>query len=778
MKCFFYLIFLFFGSCVYSNSEACELSKNEYVLDAQGRVSSWHKKNGITIFYEYDSSDRMISLKSSDLTLHYEYKYGDLLEPIEIIDKIAHSKIQRFYENKMLIKETSPTFSIQKKYDEKNQVKEIIYPDNSSAKYQYQDSNLTEVLRYDPSNILLYSHKYEYSNNALKETLINGNGLVTSFFDENLMLVERKAPYISFKLTDSPTKKNISSSYYETSYNFDEKNQLIKETGMFNNSFSYDEKFNKISKNDKTFTINEKNQLLSDTDSEYKYDLNGNLTEEISSDDSYIYSYDALDRLKAVLCINKYKILFFYDGLNRRICKETYSFENENFQLISKRFFFYDNNHEIGSLDEKGQIVELKVMGKNQILSYKEPIAIEIDKKPYAPIYDLNHNLCALLFDGKLVETYHYSAFGQTRFFDENFDELETSKTKNPWRFCSKRVDEETKLVFFDRRYYSPRAERWITPDPNGSIDSSNLYAFVLNNPINNVDLHGFSSISIEMQKVFYYLTRQTAKVAASFGSLMEYLNDEMIAFPFLNKVFSLSSGFIKFAFNPFELDPYIKLLKPLGKENPKIRMGYLNGICNVCPQECIDSGETIVSKIDERAELDLYYLASHGCVIDYLECIFLKLNMQTPNTERFKNLLSENLKKVPSDGKYILFLHSKSALIAKIAISELSDEEKSKIEIYASAPIELLPKELCSSVKNVLSKSDGISLLNSIQIVQTLCSNSIDLEWIDSIDSPFPSDHFFLSKSYQLRLKKQMDEIIERFILPQETKLAKNNRS
>nr|NGX39925.1 putative deoxyribonuclease RhsC [Chlamydiota bacterium] len=55
----------------------------------------------------------------------------------------------------------------------------------------------------------------------------------------------------------------------------------------------------------------------------------------------------------------------------------------------------------------------------------------------------------------------------------------------------SKRHDAETGLIYFGRRYYDPELGRFITADPEGYVDSANLYAFVLNNPLIQHDLYG-----------------------------------------------------------------------------------------------------------------------------------------------------------------------------------------------------------------------------------------------------------------------------------------------
>ena len=59
------------------------------------------------------------------------------------------------------------------------------------------------------------------------------------------------------------------------------------------------------------------------------------------------------------------------------------------------------------------------------------------------------------------------------------------------WRFSSKRVDPETGLVYFGRRYYDPILGKWLTQDPLGLKAGPNLYAYVLNCPMTMFDLYG-----------------------------------------------------------------------------------------------------------------------------------------------------------------------------------------------------------------------------------------------------------------------------------------------
>ena len=69
-----------------------------------------------------------------------------------------------------------------------------------------------------------------------------------------------------------------------------------------------------------------------------------------------------------------------------------------------------------------------------------------------------------------------------------------TGSLEQPFGFSTKRYFAELGLVYYGFRYYSPAMAKWITRDPIGETGGVNLYALVLNNPVNWVDPWGFSA--------------------------------------------------------------------------------------------------------------------------------------------------------------------------------------------------------------------------------------------------------------------------------------------
>ncbi|MBF8297237.1 MAG: repeat protein, partial [Bacteroidetes bacterium] len=62
----------------------------------------------------------------------------------------------------------------------------------------------------------------------------------------------------------------------------------------------------------------------------------------------------------------------------------------------------------------------------------------------------------------------------------------------NPYRFSSKEYDPKTGLYYFGGRFYESNFQRFSNQDPIGEAGGINLYQFVGNDPVNNVDPFGF----------------------------------------------------------------------------------------------------------------------------------------------------------------------------------------------------------------------------------------------------------------------------------------------
>ena len=77
---------------------------------------------------------------------------------------------------------------------------------------------------------------------------------------------------------------------------------------------------------------------------------------------------------------------------------------------------------------------------------------------------------------GNIVAKYEYSPFGKITLQNGAY------ASANPFRFSSEYHDDETGLVYYNFRYYSPELGRWTNGDPIEEEGGWNLYQMVFNN--------------------------------------------------------------------------------------------------------------------------------------------------------------------------------------------------------------------------------------------------------------------------------------------------------
>ena len=91
--------------------------------------------------------------------------------------------------------------------------------------------------------------------------------------------------------------------------------------------------------------------------------------------------------------------------------------------------------------------------------------------------------------DGIKVWSAEYLPFGKATV-DEDPDGDGQKVTLN-LRFPGQYFDQETGLHYNYHRYYDPRTGRYLTSDPIGMLGGINLFTYVANNPVNEIDPYG-----------------------------------------------------------------------------------------------------------------------------------------------------------------------------------------------------------------------------------------------------------------------------------------------
>jgi RHS repeat-associated protein len=725
--------------CLGRLSRQLEGEKKETIFsyDIMGRLSSKKLPSGTLLSYAYDELGRVVFLKSSDGSIHYTYEYGKGNDPVLFLDHVEKLSVKRVYNCAgEIIQETLPSglvlfFS----YDQEGHKKKITLPDGSSIFYEYASGHLHSVSRIDAQGNFQYKHvysKYDQSGRVAEEEMICGLGLIKTTYD----LLERPVEQISSFLSQSITY-GISGLVTETkstllgdkTYEYDGLSQL-KEKGLFDSTGNHT-----------SYAVGDCNEVLSNLETKFSYDLDGNLVEKNGFGKKAIYTYDALGRLTSVTD-EKRKIEYGYDPLSRLFIKKS-----KELNALKTELFFYEGGKEIGMADEDGKLQQVKVLGLGIGGEIGATVAIEVDGKVFAPLHDFSGNIIGLVSEkGQIADIYSMSPFGAV--------ERESSEI-SPWRFGSKR--HEGGLVFFGSRFYDVSLGRWLTPDPSGFAEGPNLYAYVLNNPLSRFDEFGLSS----SDKDSFSLEIPISSIERSLGA--EYLIECRGVVGGASMDCYVSCGFLhKLQYTPEEikvgrvnlLDHFAELLPSSGR---KIGLVTLSNGMNTTLDGFEEMGFSVASRISEGTLFIGMLTPSDGFFADLARSAMERGNYITPviaQTAQFISAIIEKIHAINPDLLWLDIRHSEGGVIGRRAIEMLSPHERKILQrqmcSFTMGSAMPMPSDYGLHVHNVYSTADyftghfGVFMPSSysIEIIPTAAHYSERVGWF--------VDHAFVGTTYQ----------------------------
>ena len=118
---------------------------------------------------------------------------------------------------------------------------------------------------------------------------------------------------------------------------------------------------------------------------------------------------------------------------------------------------------------------------------------------------------------GQVISYEEYLPYGGTAFIAG--DAMREVRMRD-YRFCGKEADEATGLYYFGHRYFAPWVGRWLSPDPIGQQDGSNLYLYVHDNPISYYDPDGLQTTVTPIDPGKEIVVRQP-RVPPKFASVL-----------------------------------------------------------------------------------------------------------------------------------------------------------------------------------------------------------------------------------------------------------------
>ena len=395
----------------------------------------------------------------------------------------------------------------------------VDYPDGNYVSYSYDNAcRLTSVTtpfgttayEYDLLDRLTrvvdrngYATVYEYDANGNRTAVHYANGFTTTYDYDllNRLICEKTidingdivVQYI-YTLGAAGERKSVTELDRTLEYSYDSLYRLTSETITEGEkvtvyTYAYDNVSNRILKTENgaatEYVYNALNQLVSDSETTYDYDLNGNLIRVIGSVQSALYEYNAENKLVKATVQNGSLVIeesYTYDYQGNRTSKSTHK-SNGEYEYTK---YLNDNSslkNVLAEIDENGTAKCVYTIGADLISQ-------ERDGRTSVYLYDGHGSVVGLANEnGVVTDTYCYDAFGNLLKSKGN--------TENCYRYCGEQFDESTGLYYLRARYMDTSAGRFISQDTyQGTINdpvSLHKYLYANANPVTYSDPSGYS---------------------------------------------------------------------------------------------------------------------------------------------------------------------------------------------------------------------------------------------------------------------------------------------
>jgi RHS repeat-associated protein len=492
-------------------------SKLEQAYDVAGRLTTFTNKRLQQIQYEYDTDGRMVKKTTPEGFFNFTYDERDRLSEIEAPDfhyKYAYGLIPGNYYT--ILQEENLKNGLWSQYINNKHGLPREYYDSFEWKktywYNFAQSGGTPI-GFTPY-LVTYTKRWEYGEYRMHYTYDKGNRLTIRknyylntqknfTYDTNGVLSQLmyRGPTafpgidINFTRDDSGLITSITGDKeMNVTYNPDLEIENVQHIlpQIFDESYNYDTRGNRLTSLTHSYTYNDLNQLTDSTTHTYSYDADGNLIEEKNkiTTETKKYYYNSENRLimyehypndvSPTDIVANYK----YDIYGRRLQK------NVNGTVIN---FTWEGDNLAMELDENLQPIRRYVygLGKDDVEGYVELSEVtgglfdQYKKGWYSYIRNQVGTISRVYseYTQQIVDSRIYDVFGNMM--------NKTGASSGNLGFQSKYFDQESGLYYFYYRYYNPSNGRFMNEDPIGLIGGLNIYNFVENDPVNLIDPFG-----------------------------------------------------------------------------------------------------------------------------------------------------------------------------------------------------------------------------------------------------------------------------------------------
>ena len=465
-------------------------NSTRYQYNTDKKLTKITRPDTLTVNFAYDSAGRLSQLTTPDGATTYTYNAttGKLVKTATP-DNIALS----FTYNGALLTQTgwnlvggaSPTFTVGYGYDNDFRVNMLhVNGANPVSLQSDADSLLTKVgdltLNRSAQNGLLTGTALGKQTDSLS---YNGFGEMTQYAASYDGTGQFKTVFIRDKLGRITQKQESLAGVTDVyDYTYDPAGRLVevrKNNGL-QAKYTYDANGNRL-KYEGAFvaegTYDAQDRLLTYGGASYSYTANGELKTKTVGGQATNYVYDVLGNLRHVELPDGKKLDYVIDGQNRRIGKKVDG-------VLKQGFLWQDQLKPIAELDGSGNLVSRFVYANHaNVPDYLVKAGVT-----YRLVTDHlgSPRLVVRVSDGFVIQRMDYDEFGNVL--------MDTNPGFQPFGFAGGLYDRDTGLVRFGARDYDAGIGRWMGKDPIlFASGNSNLYGYIVNDPVNNIDPLGLS---------------------------------------------------------------------------------------------------------------------------------------------------------------------------------------------------------------------------------------------------------------------------------------------
>jgi RHS repeat-associated protein len=393
-------------------------------------------------------------------------------------------------------------------YNEKGQRSAIIYGNGVKTRYDYDKKSFRLIHLYTTGKngtdqISDLSYNFDAMGNvtsvtdAAQESIYFNNAVVNPSADyvydaiykltaasgrEHTGQNKVPGPFDEYRTDLAQPGDGTAMRNYSQQYLYDAAGNMMQMihaagAGSWTRNFSYESLNNRL-----------KNSDVGGLTENYVYDTNGNMT---FMPHLPLMEWSFKDELQHADLGGGGQVYYTYDKNGQRVRKVNVlqgGLIRERIYLGNYELYRESSNGNPGIerqtlhiMDDKSRIalVETRTKGKD-------------DAPPQLIRYQMSNHLetsCVELDQlGNIISYEEYHPFGTTAY--QAMNKVLLAKFKR-YRFTGKERDEETGLYYHGARYYVCWLARWASPDPIGTGDGLNLYAYVKNNPAGITDKKG-----------------------------------------------------------------------------------------------------------------------------------------------------------------------------------------------------------------------------------------------------------------------------------------------